>query len=82
MSRSKDFGRRLIPTILDDYARDEPGRPLYSIPLTDNVADGFRVVSALQTVNAISRTAWWLEKELGRGTSAEKIGYIGTPRMF
>lgn len=30
---SKVYGKRLIPNIIDERARDDPERPVYSIPI-------------------------------------------------
>jgi hypothetical protein len=77
MSASKDYGRRLVVSIVDDWARDEPDRILYSLPLTRNVAEGFRDITALEFANAVNRTAWWLESQLGKGSSFPTVGYMG-----
>lgn len=77
MSAPKDYGRRLVVTIVDDMARDEPDRVVYSLPLTRNVADGFRDITAFELANAVNRTAWWLESKLGKGLSFPTIGYMG-----
>ncbi|KAI0429011.1 L-aminoadipate-semialdehyde dehydrogenase [Xylaria sp. FL1042] len=82
MPASKDYGRRLVVTIVDDMARDEPDRIVYSLPLTRNVADGFRDITALELANAVNRTAWWLESELGKGSSFPTVGYIGPHNDF
>lgn len=105
MAISKDYGRRLIPNIVDERARSDPERAVYSIPVSsavgscgfedisargavysvpvssDDVARGFRDISARVFANAVNRTAWWLESELGKGSSFQTIGYIG-PRML
>ena len=40
MAVPKDYGRRLIPNIIDERARSDPERPVYSIPISS--ADGPR----------------------------------------
>ena len=105
MAVSKDYGRRLIPNIVDERARSEPERAVYSIPVScddgshgfedisargavysvpvssDDVPPRFRDISARVYANAVNRIAWWLESELGKGSSFQTIGYIG-PRML
>lgn len=80
MAVSKDYGRRLVPVIVDGMARNDPERAVYSIPLSQDLSDGFRDISARVFANAVNRTAWWLEAKLGKGSSFQSVGYIG-PRM-
>jgi hypothetical protein len=77
MTASKDYGRRLIVTIVDDQARDDPDHAVYRLPLTSNVAEGFRDITAATLANAVNRTSHWLESQLGKGSSFPSIGYIG-----
>jgi hypothetical protein len=77
MTAAKDYGRRLIVTIVDDQARDDPEHVVYRLPLTSNVAEGFRDITAFTLANAVNRTASWLESQLGKGSSFPSIGYIG-----
>lgn len=39
------YGRRLIPKLVDENARIKPERACFSIPRSDNLADGFRDIS-------------------------------------
>lgn len=82
MAASKDYGRRLVVTIVDEMARDEPDRIVYSLPLTSNVADGFHDITALELANAVNRTAWWLESKVGKGSSFPTVGYIGPRKII
>ena len=105
MGLSEDYGRRLIPNIVDQRARSDPQRAVYSIPVSstdvtrdfkdisargavysvpvssNDVSRGFTDISACVFANAVNRIAWWLESELGKGSSFQAIGYIG-PRML
>lgn len=99
------YGRRLIPNIIDERARTDPERPVYSIPLasvntlelkdtstrgnvhsvpvsSNHVSQGFRDISARIFANAVDRVAWWLDAELGKGSSFPSIGYIGPRRLL
>lgn len=91
------YGRRLIPSIVDERALVDPDRPVYSIPLaavelrdtssrgnvhsvpmlSNGVSQGFKDISARAFANAVDRMAWWLEAELGKGSSFPSVGYIG-----
>jgi hypothetical protein len=70
-------GKRLIPHVIDDLANNEPSCVLYEVAVGKNVADGFLKVTCESYANAINRTAWLLEKWLGKGKTFDTIGYIG-----
>jgi thioester reductase-like protein len=73
-----EFGRRLLPNAIDDLARSEPQRTLYSIPIGSTASDGFRSVTASEFANAVNRAAWFLENALGgKGVNFETLGYMG-----
>lgn len=74
-------GRRLIPQILDDLAAAEPDRIIYSFAKSSGLSQGFRHVSARAFTKAVDKTAWLLQKELGRTSEIRAVGYIG-PRKF
>ncbi|KAF2171432.1 hypothetical protein M409DRAFT_63707 [Zasmidium cellare ATCC 36951] len=72
-----DYGRRLIPQILDNVAKTDPDRIVYSIAdFTDGSRD-FRHISARQFSKAVDKTAWWLRAQLGTSDHTRPLGYIG-----
>ena len=68
--------KRLIPNAIDELARTNPNAVFASIPISNDVRNGFRDVTYLDYANAINRAALWLEGELGKTINGEKIGYI------
>lgn len=78
---SQDYGRRLIPHIVDDLAKSDPERIVYSFPRSQDVSQGFRDVSARELASAIDKVAWQLQNEIGRSSSFETIGYIGPRKL-
>lgn len=80
MAILKDYGRRLVISIVDEMARDEPEQIVYSIAISQDISKGLHDISARQLANAVNRTAWWLESELGKGSQFPTVGYFG-PRM-
>jgi len=78
---TQDYGRRIIPSIVDERAQSEPDRIVYSTPLSDDVSKGFRDITARQFAATVNKTSWWLHKEVGTSSSFETVAYIG-PRMF
>jgi hypothetical protein len=59
---SQEYGRRLIPQILDSLAAAEPDRIVYSV--AEFLEDGpkFREISARTFAKAVDKTAWWIQK--------------------
>lgn len=72
-----DRGRRLLPSVVDDIARNDPSRVLYSIPKTRRPQDGFQDITAVQFSQAVDRCAWHLHERLGPGTGFPTVLYIG-----
>lgn len=74
MAIFKDYGRRLVISIVDEMARDKPGWIVYSIAISQDISKGLHDISARQFANAANRTAWWLESELGKGSLLGRRG--------
>lgn len=81
MADSKDYGKRLIPQILDSLAATHPDRIIYSVAKSSDISQGLRHVSARAFAKAVDKTAWWLENEVGKSTTFQTVGYIG-PRTL
>ncbi len=81
MSNPTEYGKRLIPQILDDLAANEPDRIIYSIARSSGPTYDFRHISARTFAKAVDKTAWWLRNQTGTPTTIETVGYIG-PRML
>lgn len=72
-----EFGKRLLPQVVDNYARTEPDRVYASI--TRSAADlsaGFQDVTMAKLAAIVNSLSFWLEDTLGIG-SLNTIGYIG-----
>ncbi|KAL8646101.1 MAG: hypothetical protein Q9210_006319 [Variospora velana] len=79
-SSNKDaYGERLLVSLIDEYALNEPNRPWAAIPRSDdNLADGFVNISFGQFAKAINRAAVWLDQVLGASDgSFETFAYAG-----
>lgn len=73
-----DCGRRLLPAVIDQRARDEPERPWCSLPRDDyDLSKGFENISFARFANGINQLAWLIEKAIGKSTSFETIAYLG-----
>lgn len=87
-----EYGRRLIPQILDRLALADPDRIVYSISSFYDDKLRFRDITAREFTKAVDKTAWWLHEQLlsTNGASEEDasllskvqaLGYIG-PRKY
>lgn len=76
-----ECGKRLLPVIIDQLAREDPDRPWGSIPRDDyDLSQGYADISYASLANAINKLAWMVEKSIGRSDSSfETIAYLGTP---
>lgn len=71
------YGSRLIPQIIDEIAREDPGRIFAAYPRSKNLADGFVNVSYHSLANAINRACWWLFDAMGHADTPETFAYFG-----
>lgn len=72
------YGQRLVPTLIDERALAGHARPFASIPISNNVDDGFRDISYRVFANAINRCAHWLTESLGAPQALDTtLTYIG-----
>ncbi|TVY87466.1 Non-canonical non-ribosomal peptide synthetase [Lachnellula willkommii] len=71
------YGKRLVPHIIDDRARESPGQLFAAFPKSSRIEDGFQDVTYGQFANAINACAWWIEQEIGKGVDFQTLAYIG-----
>jgi len=62
---SLEYGKRLIPQILDRQASADPDRIVYSIAACSDDSREFRHISARAFAKAVDKTAWWLHDRVG-----------------
>ncbi|KAI1380798.1 nonribosomal peptide synthetase [Hypoxylon crocopeplum] len=74
-----DFGHRLIPHVIDEYARKEPQRECFSIPRSSNPKDGWRAVTFKEYANAINHISHMIVEKCGRppANTIPALAYIG-----
>ncbi|KAI1330923.1 male sterility protein-domain-containing protein [Xylariaceae sp. FL0255] len=73
--RVPDYGRRLVPNIIDAVALNDPNRAFASIPRSENLEDGYTDISYQTVANAINRMCWWLSENLGLADTSEVFSY-------
>lgn len=74
---SNEYGKRLIPHIIDDLALNEPDRITYSIVKSADVSQGMVEISAKAMAQAVDKAAWWLQSQIGETSESQMVGYIG-----
>lgn len=73
-----DCGRRLLPTVIDQRARNEPDSAWCSLPVDDyDLSKGFEDISIGRFANAINRLAWFIESAVGKSSTFETVAYLG-----
>ena len=79
MAACDNKGERLIVSLIDSYAVDDPNRAWASLPKDgEDLTKGFVNVNYKQFANAINHAAWWLEKQFpGHAGSFETLAYAG-----
>lgn len=71
------YGKRLIPHILDDLARSDPDRIIYSLASFSDQTASFRTITAAEFVKAVDKTAWFLQGRLKEQIEAQANGSGG-----
>lgn len=72
-----EYGRRLIPTLVDEMAASTPNRVYASIPRNQDFTGGFDDVTFRILARAVNRAAFWIENKLGKSAHFETIAYLG-----
>ena len=71
------YGRRLIPTLVDEMAASNPDHVYASIPRNQDFSGGFDDVTSRNLARAVNRAAFWIEHNLGKSIDFETIAYLG-----
>ena len=71
------YGKRLVPSLIDQLAQDKPDSPWISVPVSSELSDGFRDINYYVFANAVNRAAHWIESNIGKSLRFETLPYIG-----
>lgn len=71
------YGRRLIPALVDEMAASTPDHVYASIPRYQDFTLGFDDVTSQDLARAVNRAAFWIEQTFGKGVNFETIAYLG-----
>ncbi|KAI1323489.1 hypothetical protein F5Y16DRAFT_383703 [Xylariaceae sp. FL0255] len=76
---ANDYGRRLLPHIIDDIASNDPQREAFMSPRSSNPDDGWEITTYAAYTNAINRCAWDIINKYGGPPKDQfpAIAYIG-----
>ncbi|KAI0024502.1 hypothetical protein F4780DRAFT_775883 [Xylariomycetidae sp. FL0641] len=80
-STSPAYGKRLLPTTVDEHAASTPGKLFAAIPRTSNLEDGFRDVSFGDLARGVNALARWIEDRFGRSDTFGTLSYVGIPDL-
>ena len=71
------YGQRLLPTLIDDTASNDPQRVLISFP-EQSVGDArYRDVDFATFARAINRCSEWLANNVGNSDCFRQLAYAG-----
>lgn len=72
-----NYGRRIIPKLIDEIAVSDPERPFISIPKSTSIEAGYKDISYDTFARAVNRCSWWIEQQLGAELPTQTIAYLG-----
>ena len=72
-----EYGKRLLPVLVDDVARTDPSRVFGSMPTSPSFSSGLKDIDMETFARGVDRLAWWLEEQLGKAVDFPSIAYLG-----
>lgn len=86
-----NYGKRLIPHILDDLVLSEPDHVIYTLASFPDQKARFQTITAGAFAKAVDKTAWFLREQLAERIESQvdvngkkailPIGYIGPRKL-
>ncbi|XXH02838.1 hypothetical protein Hte_009225 [Hypoxylon texense] len=75
----QEFGRRLIPHVIDEAAQRDPERECFSLPRSSKPEDGWRPITCKQYANAINHVSHMIVEKCGHPPAnvIPTLAYIG-----
>ncbi|KAF1949507.1 putative NRPS-like enzyme [Byssothecium circinans] len=71
------YGSRLMPVVVDELAKKQPDLVYASVPLTNNIGDGFKGFTFADIASATNHVAAWIDGTFGRSPNFGTIAYMG-----
>ena len=72
-----EYGKRLLPNLVDDYARTDPDHVFAIVPKSSSFEDGFQDITIRTFARAVSEVAHRIDSVAGKSTKFDTIAYIG-----
>lgn len=76
------YGRRLIPTLVDELAASKPDHVYASLPRNKDFTAGFDKVTSRDVARAVNRAAFWIQHEIGKSADFDTIAYLGPSKAY
>ncbi|KAI2602180.1 acetyl-CoA synthetase-like protein [Hypoxylon sp. NC1633] len=78
-STRRDYGRRLLPHVIDELAHEDPGREAFSAPRSANPKDGWKTFTFKELANAVNHIAQWIVDTCGPPSAGTfpTLAYLG-----
>ena len=81
MSLTIEYGKRLIPQIIDQAARISASAAWGAMPVSEDLCDGVKDITYSSVASAINQLAWWIESKVGKSEKFETLAYIGPSQL-
>jgi hypothetical protein len=78
MAPVSPFGRRLLPTLLDQIAAASPDRVYGRYPPANWHSKGYREITWSQFAKAVDKASYWLDASLGPAENFDTFAYSGS----
>ena len=76
------YGRRLIPTLVDEMAASKPDHVYASLPRDKDFSAGFDDVTSRDLARAVNRAAFWIQQEIGKSVHFDTVAYLGPSKAY
>ena len=72
------YGKRLLPTLIDELAKEAPDRVYVQYAGPDWESNGYRNLTYGQLSSAVDGVSHWLDEKLGPSQDFETLAYWGS----
>ena len=77
-----NYGRRPIPTLVDEMAVLKPDHVYASLPRNKDFTAGFDDVTSRNLARAVNRAAFRIQHEIGKSVAFDTIAYLGPSKAY
>ena len=76
------YGHRLLPTLVDEYARTDPDYIFALVPEDPSFKGGMKEITISAFARAVDEVASRIDSRIGKSTNFDTIAYIGPSQLF